>query len=202
MDSNMTSIEEINGITATAIYKILGYSADAKGLERSILNDVKEYLKDYNLEINYTENYFFEEFWFYFFTTAQLNAEYPIIQFGMNIQLTPKEISQTDIQSVYTMMRNLAFSIPSDRAKIAGINLSISSPTKEFEEFHDIRFHEYSHLIKDQAQDIMVEPYINNLSESLGFSDNELVRMAIRYSLAGKLKYYYGELKRFVLSNL
>ena len=206
----MANIEEINGISATSVFRIIGYSADERGMELSISNDVRSYLKSYPLSINYTEKYFFEEFWFYFITAAQVNYKYPIIQFCMNNQLTPSELAQTNVQSVYNAMRSLAFVLPRDRAKLVDIDISVAHSSKEFEDFHKARFSEYYSLLEsnsydkvgDLEQDDFIETYVHYLSSSVGFNDDELVKMAFRYALIGNYKVYYADLRDYVLKHL
>ncbi len=209
----MTSIEEINGISATAVYRVLGYSSDQRGIENSILYGVMEVLKDLDLDINYSESYFFEEFWFYFITAADVNAQYPIIEFCMANQLSPEELRQTDARSVYETMRDLAFALPRDRAKVVGISFEMNEPNQEFQEKYNSRFDEYTLLAKNafseknspndnNAWEKLMETYVYYLSSSVGVNGNSFVEMAFRHVILSKLKIFNSELKDFVLDKL
>ncbi len=211
---------EINGIVATSVLSALGYSADQRGVENSILYGVKEVLKGYEVSIPYTQEYFYEEFWFYYTTAVILNTQFPILQFNIEHQLTAEEIAVVSEQSIFNSMQSLSFIIPFDRANILGINSKYKQPTEKFERETESRRNEYfmllnkfentpsihSHAIENDPQYNLNEYFINRYFASLrNESDIALkevvVRQAFQSIITSKLVVFNTTLKDYILNN-
>jgi len=182
-----------------------------------IFNDA---LKSYEFNIPFTEQYFYEEFWFYYTAAIIVNSQFPLLQFNMEHQLSSEEFSLVDEESIFMSMRNLSFIIPKDRTTCAGVKGIINHPNNNFLQQDQTRYLEYSMLLKEfydnttnQEHDIeedpqymLIEHLTNRLLTSLQQIDNTvidglIIKQAFHLVILSKLIVFNTDLKEFVLNN-